>query len=97
MTLRRLPEAVAQEIERLKLVRLQLSTQSPDKIWRHYPAQAPADKDPVWFVVNGNVCAGEFDHIRGEGSYFNSADGAWPASRISHWIPRYVEPKPEAP
>lgn len=84
-----------QEIERL-VFELKSATQRHG--WFHTAARLPAHDQKVWIAVDGEVSKATYaagaEMLR---YYFSCKDGSWPADRVSHWMPRYVNPKPAPP
>lgn len=84
-----------QEIERLAF---QLKSALQQHEWVVATERMPHDNQKVWIVVDGEVSKSTCDAGGTNlGWYFNCKDGSWPADRVSHWMPRYVDPKPAPP
>lgn len=84
-----------QEIERLTF---QVKSATQQHEWVVTTERLPRDNQKVWIVVDGEVSKSTYDAGRTDlGWYFNCKDGSWSADRVSHWMPRYTDPRPAAP
>lgn len=65
--------------------------------WIACSERMPADGTAIFFFGGRRteVFSGDFDAACG--GYFNDGSGAWHVSAITHWMPRYVQPKPAPP
>jgi len=82
----------------LRRISTALTRLPPKPRWIPCSERLPNEGDPVFFVVDGDVMDGDFEAgIDGGVGWWNYSDGYWTTPRVSHWMPRYVQPIPDPP